>query len=160
MDTDACYARHQRLGWEIAPVIGFAALAEALLLVAGALGRALEGMLTFGATLAEDLRLADTDTEALALPVLLALELKPTLTLALPLALAELLMLLEALAEALLVETAVGGALATLDAAETLMLAALLAGWLTTGLLATGALPASSAAATAGIAMAPTTGAA
>lgn len=129
-------------------------LVEALLLVAGALGRAFEGMLTFGATLAEDLRLADTDTLALTLPALLTLTLPALLTLALALrlALAELLTLLDTLAEALLVETAVGGALATLEAAEALMLA--------TGLLTTGALPASSAAATAGSAMAPTTGAA
>ena len=72
--------------------------------------------------------------------------------LVLTLTLALLLMLLEALADALLVDETVGGALATLDTAEALMLV--------TGLLTTGGLPASSAAARRGTAIAPTTGAA
>lgn len=128
-------------------VVGLDALADALLLVApGALGMAFEGRLTFGAMLAEALRLADTDTLALVLTLLLVLVLVLTLTLAL------LLMLLEALADALLVDETVGGALATLDTAEALMLV--------TGLLTTGGLPASSAAARRGTAIAPTTGAA
>ncbi len=129
-------------------VVGLDALADALLLVApGALGMAFEGRLTFGAMLAEALRLADTDTLALVLTLLvLVLVLVLTLTLAL------LLMLLEALADALLVDETVGGALATLDTAEALMLVA--------GLLTTGGLPASSAAARRGKAIAPTTGAA
>lgn len=128
-------------------VVGLDALADALLLVApGALGMAFEGRLTFGAMLAEALRLADTDTLALVLTLVLVLVLVLTLTLAL------LLMLLEALADALLVDETVGGALATLDTAEALMLVA--------GLLTTGGLPASSAAARRGKAIAPTTGAA
>jgi hypothetical protein len=79
---EARYARHQRLGSETAPVIGADALLLGAALLAGALGMAFEGMLTFGATLTEALALRDTD--ALTLGLLLALALALVLPPALP----------------------------------------------------------------------------